>query len=210
MDITLTTIDLMRHGQCDDDAHLRGMTDSTVSESGWQQMLTSVNNWPQKDHWQQVLTSPLQRCSVFAEKLAHQRQLPCTAIPPLAEMHFGDWDGLSLQQLLEQHGDAYEQFWQAPDQHNPPNGEPLRDFHRRTRMALDYILNAYRGQHCLLLTHAGVIRSLLGHCLQTPLTHLNRVQIGYGGFCQIQVFHHPEQQDWMQVTQLQPAPPVSE
>jgi alpha-ribazole phosphatase len=202
-DISVTTLDLLRHGACNDDCHLRGHTDSVVSEKGWQQMVQAVSHWPHAEQWQVVLTSPLQRCQVFAEKLAALKNLGCYTLEPLREMSFGRWDGMTLAEL-QQEGDDYLAFWQAPEHNSPPDGECLQDFQQRVHTALQQIVRLHRGQHCLAVTHAGVIRAMIGAVLQLPLSHLNRLQVGYGAFAQLQVFHHPEHPDWYQLTHLRP------
>ena len=64
---TLTTIDLIRHGEPVGGSKYRGQTDDPLSEKGWEQMRAAVG-----DHrpWEAILTSPLARCRAFAEKLA--------------------------------------------------------------------------------------------------------------------------------------------
>ncbi len=204
MEVSVTTLDLLRHGACDDDCHLRGHTDSPLSEAGWGQMLKAVNQWPQADQWENILTSPLQRCQVFAEKLAQHKKLPSYTLETLKEMHFGRWDGLSLADLQAHYEQDYLTFWQQPESITPPDGEAVVDFHSRVGRALQQILQLHRGQHCLVVTHGGVMRSAIGTILKQPLSHLNRLNIGYASFCQIQVFHHPDHPDWFQLNQLQP------
>ena len=62
-------IDLLRHGQPDGGDRFRGVRDDPLSETGWQQMRTSVNEMAS---WDVVVTSPLRRCADFAAELCER------------------------------------------------------------------------------------------------------------------------------------------
>ena len=65
-DRTETVIDLLRHGESIGGRRYRGQQDDALSELGWEQMWQSVGG---HDAWQQIVTSPLQRCHTFATAL---------------------------------------------------------------------------------------------------------------------------------------------
>ena len=48
-----TTIDLLRHGQCEGGEIFRGSTDVALSEAGWQQMRHATQ---EEDNWDRVIT----------------------------------------------------------------------------------------------------------------------------------------------------------
>ena len=73
-----TTINLLRHGEPLGGSRYRGQVDDALSETGWQQMWQAVDGC--KD-WQQIITSPLQRCQAFAELLGERRGIPVHCEP---------------------------------------------------------------------------------------------------------------------------------
>ncbi len=196
--IQVTTLDLIRHGECDDGAIFRGTTDSLLSESGKRKMLEVIRNHG-TSQWQTVLSSPLQRCQRVAKELAQERELPLHTLNALQEISFGDWDGQSFTAVERDSPAAFAQYWQDREKHTPPNGEPLTQFHQRTDAVLSEILKHYRGQHLLMVTHGGVIRSLLAHCLQMPIAAMQHIEVPPCCRSQIKIYHSTEHKDWMQL-----------
>jgi len=149
--------DLLRHGDTGVSG-FRGSLDDPLSDAGWQQMREAL----QLDiPWQAVISSPLRRCADFAKIFAEQNGLPLVFDARLRELHFGDWEGQSAVQLLEENASALTQFWNDPWACTPPNGEHLADLEQRVRFIMEELCSAYCGKRILLITHGGVIRMML-------------------------------------------------
>ena len=205
----VTTIDLLRHGECEGGLIFRGHTDSPLNEKGWQQMQQAVANHPQRrdlhphpanSRWQNIISSPLQRCKGFAETLSED----VFVNSQLQEISFGDWDGQLTDAIQQQNPKAVEAFWQNPADNTPPNGESLEDFHHRVTQAWQTITLQHKGKHSLIVTHGGVIRIILAHVLQMPLRPLSYLSVPHGCLTQIKIFHQAGRDDWPQLTFHQP------
>lgn len=99
-----------------------------------------------------VWSSPLQRCRGLAEVLH-----PAPHIDDrLAEMHFGDWEGVRWDDIPRTEIDAW-----AADVFDfaPPGGESPRQLQARA-LAFVASLNV---PEAVLVTHAGVLRMLFAH-----------------------------------------------
>ena len=201
--MTTTKLTLLRHGACEGGDILRGVTDSQLSEIGYAQMQAAVTG---QSHWQHIISSPLQRCSHFAVKLATQLELPVDRLEALAEMDFGDWEGLELAKLQQTHPDQLKCFWSQPEVFTPPQGESLIVFSDRVASAWQQLLDTHRGKQVLVITHGGVIRSLIGHCLKMPLTGLRHLSIPYACITEIHVHHQTGRNDWPQLVRLAGTP----
>lgn len=97
-----------------------------------------------------VFSSPLQRCRGLAEALHPAPQLDAR----LAEMHFGDWEGVRWDDIPRRELDAWA--GNVLD-FAPPGGESPRQLQCRARAfvaSLDL-------PEAVVVTHAGVIRALL-------------------------------------------------
>ncbi len=180
-----TTIDLLRHGEVEGAACYRGSTDDLLTPNGWQQMRPILSLEPP---WQRIISSPLQRCSRFAHELAEQHALTLEYDERLQEMHFGAWEGQSLSVLLETDKARLEQFWRDPLHSPPPQGESLQLLQTRVIVALNDLLERYRGEHLLLITHGGVIRILLAHVLVMPLHAVMRLEVPHAALSRIQIY----------------------
>ena len=183
-------IDLLRHGESELSHTLRGSLDDALTAKGWQQMLSSIDQsqtLPQQ--WDVVFSSPLQRCSMFAEHCVKERDIPLILDKNLQEMHFGDWEGQSIQQLYEQFPETLADFWQKPTQTTLPNAETMHQFHLRVSTAMSNIqqqmqLNGW--QSALMVTHGGVIKLLKCMVLRQPLDDVLKMSAELG---QLNSFH---------------------
>ncbi|MEW5703557.1 MAG: alpha-ribazole phosphatase [Pseudomonadota bacterium] len=179
-----TRIDLLRHGETQGGACFRGSTDDPLTDTGLDQMRSSTNG---NHGWDQVITSPLERCASFAKAFARQRSLPITFDKRIQEMHFGAWEGHTAAELAAKDPDALARFWSNPDGYPPPGGEPLAQFQARVLAAWNSITHRHNGQHVLVVTHGGVIRVLLCHAQQRPIGKLLEIEVKHGALYSLRV-----------------------
>ncbi len=173
---TDTVIDLIRHGEPEGGRMFRGVTDHPLSERGWEQMrLASAS----ESGWQAVVSSPLRRCTEFAETLAEARGLPLEQDPALREMNFGAWEGRAAEDILAHGPGDLAGFWADPENAQPPEGEALAEFRERVVAGWESLVGRYPGRHILVVGHGGAIRVILAHVLGMPLANLFRMEVPY-------------------------------
>lgn len=177
-------LDLLRHGETELGGGFRGSLDDALTEQGWAQMHAALS---EVGPWDQLVSSPLQRCARFAEVLAERLDLPLALDPGLQELHFGDWEGRSALDLMQDHEQALGEFWADPYGFTPPGGEPVAAFSARVLAALERLQLAYAGQRVLLVTHGGVMRLLLARARGLPREQLLQVQVGHGALHRLDV-----------------------
>ncbi len=156
-------MDFLRHGEVQGGNYFRGITDDPLTETGWQQMRQQCGD----QRWDVVISSPLRRCLDFASHL-NQRQMPMEIDAAWAEIDFGNWEGLSAEQINQQCPDALAAFYADPAAYTPPNAESYTDFAMRAQSAWKKTVTAFGGQRVLVVTHAGVIRALFSQLLAIP------------------------------------------
>lgn len=181
---TCTVIDLLRHGEVEGGSKYRGHQDDPLSEAGWQQLQQVTK---ENQGWQHIVTSPLQRCSSFASELAVSFNLPLVQDNAFKEIYFGAWEGKSADELLKSEPDKIKQYWADPVNYTPPQAENFSDFENRIMNAWGNLFSLYEGKHILLLSHAGVIRVILCHILDMPLTQLFRLDIALASMSRIEI-----------------------
>jgi len=165
--VTTTVIDLIRHGEPEGGQMFRGSQDDPLSAKGWQQMESAVST---EDCWDAIVSSPMTRCRLFAEKLAEKRSIPLHIEDDLREIGFGAWEGLTAKQVQQQYGDHLNRFWQDSLNFIPPGGEPVPDFYQRVIRGFNRWQETLAGQRILVVCHGGVIRMVLAEVLGIPLT----------------------------------------
>lgn len=167
-------IDLLRHGEPIGGRRYRGQQDDALSEQGWQQMWQAVGPTPP---WQQIITSPLQRCRAFAQQLSERHAIPYSEDARFMEVGFGAWEGRSSDELRVLDPALWQDFFVDPVNHRPEGAEPLADFVARVHAAWRSVIDSYADQHVLIVCHAGVIRAVITQLLGAPLSALYRIQV---------------------------------
>jgi len=146
---------LLRHGECEGGAILRGRVDVPLSDKGWRQMSAAVEAQATVCHG--IYSSTSRRCAEFAKAFAAElhssasvgRSLDAPAPLPLKvnlleelqEIAFGDWDGCLLDDLYQRDGERMAAYWQNPWEVTPPNGEAMANFEARIDGAIAQILD---------------------------------------------------------------------
>ncbi len=176
-------IDLLRHGEVAADSWaFRGSTDIELSERGWRQMRSASAAMDKAEH---IATSPMQRCRRFAEELSGQLQTELITLGDMREIDFGDWENLGFDQLQAEHGPLLQQFWQSPVGICPPGGEPFDVFACRVIENWQAWINSDVGNRRLLVAHGGVIRVLLAHIMDMPMSSLWRLDLPYASWSRV-------------------------
>ena len=145
---------LVRHAEPTLAGRFIGRTDPPLSEAGRVQAASLATL--SVEH---VFVSPLRRAQETAEFIAGTR----TTLYDLAELHFGDWEGLTWGEIAARDPELAERKLADWFAEPAPNGETLEKLLTRVNRALQHIQN---GTHeaVAIVAHAvvnGVIRSLL-------------------------------------------------
>ncbi|HCT5551527.1 histidine phosphatase family protein [Acinetobacter baumannii] len=175
-------IDLLRHGESQYSHTLRGHLDDELTAKGWQQMQSTIEQVTNQT-WDVIVSSSLKRCACFAEQLAKTAELPLLVNHDLKEMYFGEWEGVSTQQIYENSPELLANFWQKPSQYCPPRAETLNQFQTRVLKGFQDLLGYMQKQnlqHALVVTHGGVIKLLACLTRQQPLDDLLKMPAELG------------------------------
>lgn len=194
----MTQVDVLRHGLPEGDGCLRGHTDFAITPTGLNQMHQAIADITKID---QIVSSPLQRCSDFAHTFSSLTSAPLDLDKQWQELDFGIWDGQLHKTLWQTYQQELDMFWRDPWHNTPHQGETLPEFDLRVIQAWQRLLTDHKGKKVLLITHAGVMRQLLRHILEMPQTarYLQRLQLPYAARYRITIFHDEHNEDWPQL-----------
>lgn len=195
--MTKLQIDLLRHGETTLSHTLRGHLDDDLTEQGWLQMQSTIQQYMTTPvDWDVIISSPLRRCRRFAEHLSDQLGLPMRVNEHIKEMYFGDWEGISTQAIYEAEPEQLANFWQFPTQYHAPNGESLTQFQQRIFIGFEQIytqIQAQNGQKALVITHGGVIKLLTCLAQQQNLDDLLKMPAELGKLYSFSLSKYHEQ-----------------
>ena len=168
-----TVVDFLRHGDVSDEACFRGVTDEPLSELGWQQMAQQCH----AGQWQSIVSSPLRRCADFATTLAKNSNVELFIETGWSEINFGDWEGLAAAQINQQDPAALQQFYADPFSFTPPKAESYAHFSARIQTVWEQLIERHVGTTVLVITHAGVIRSIFAQLLQLSAQNSFQIEV---------------------------------
>ncbi|WP_299877068.1 histidine phosphatase family protein [uncultured Cocleimonas sp.] len=181
---TTTIIDILRHGEPEGGSMYRGGgTDHHLSDVGWKQMHRSVER--NTADWSSIITSPMLRCSEFAQQLADSKDIPIEEVENFREAGYGKWEGRTATEIMRESEKEYWNFFDDPVKHRPENAELLEFFTPRVNDAFGKLLSDHQGQHVLLVTHLGVTRAILGIILGMPLASQQLIDMPFAGMVRI-------------------------
>ena len=106
-------------------------------------------------------------------------------MPQLREVDFGDWTGLSWQEVYERFGKSAFAWLDEMERAAIPGGESARQFRARLRPVVRGWLARHPGQHVAVLCHGGVIRMVLALLLDWPLPTTAAFEIEYASVTQV-------------------------
>ena len=167
----MTKVIFIRHGQTEWNVtgRYQGQSDVQLSEEGRQQAVKLAENFP-VDRVDAIYASDLQRAMVTAETIAKQFGLSVQA--EFRELSFGDWEGLTYQQIVDKWEDAMANFLQHPDILEIPGGESFPAVQKRAVTRLNELVKEHDGQTIVVVAHGAVLRTLLAAALHMPLQYL--------------------------------------
>ena len=111
--------------------------------------------------WQQILASSSGRAQQTAGLVNLALKLPLSHDARLQEQDWGRWSGLRLPDLKHRHGRQLAEQVSAGWHFQPPEGESRLAVWRRSRQALVDSAARWPGRCILVVTHEGVIKSLI-------------------------------------------------
>ena len=108
-----------------------------------------------------VFSSDLRRARETAEIALAGRTCEIRPVRGLREIHLGDWEGRSLDEVRSTWNEIYEKRGVSFDSVGPPGGESFKDLQKRTVPVFDEILRDNPCGNIMLFAHGGVIWTLM-------------------------------------------------
>ena len=170
----MTLITLVRHGQTDWNRarRIQGSTDIPLNETGRADARSAAGLLEGLTH-HSIYASPLVRAKETAEIISAELGLGAPAlVPDMREREFGEGEGMLVSEYIEKYGDWLSEV---------PGAETLDGVADRALLALDAIARDARrrsapvAESVIVVTHGGVIRSLINHVSGGTLPRVGEV-----------------------------------
>jgi len=166
---------MVRHGETEWSATGRyaGATDVALNQAGRDQA-QRLAGWVNDARLAAVWCSPLLRARETAEIAIGDTGLPLRIDPRLAELDFGEAEGLTSAQMRELFPDARAAFESDPAAHPLPGGERPGAALARALGCLDEISTDNPAGRVMVVVHTTLIRLLVCHLLGIALGDYRR------------------------------------
>ena len=126
-----------------------------------------------------IYTSPLSRCLGLAKTLTDQPIIDNR----LMELNFGDWEMKAWKEIEKR---TLNKWMKDFVNVSCPNGESYLTLHKRTTQFIKEI-EEKNLSHAIIITHGGVIRSILSYINETPLEKSFETEVAYGNIFKFQL-----------------------
>lgn len=178
--MTVTRIWLIRHGAVEARGQSRcyGRLNVALSSEGLAQ-IASVADRLSQEPLSAIYASPLLRTTQSAELIAAPHGLAVRREEALREMHFGDFEGRTYDEIAASHPEIYQQWMTSPTDVQFPGGECFREMQNRVLQLMEQIRRAHAGSTVAIVTHGGVNRIVLAAALHLDNPHIFHISQKY-------------------------------
>lgn len=189
----MTRIILVRHGQTEWNRveRFRGRADVPLNETGLAQAKATgqrvASDASLSEEWQPVAiySSPLSRAVKTAEAIAQHFNLPVQVHPGIADIDYGQWQGLTPDEVKARWPEIHHAWYNAPHTARIPGGETLQDLRARGMAAVNELAARHAGQTFVMVGHTVINRIILLGVLGLGNDHFWRLR---QDTCAINVF----------------------
>ena len=161
--MSTTRLILVRHGQTEWNRveRFRGRADVPLNETGLAQAEATGRRIAAEWQPAAVYSSPLSRAFKTAEAIANHFDLPVQTHPGLTDMDYGEWQGLTPEEVKERWPEQHDAWFHAPQLARIPGGETLDNLRTRGLAAVNELSVKHHGQVIVLVGHTVINRIIL-------------------------------------------------
>lgn len=168
---------LIRHGETywNNEMRFQGHSDIALNEIGLKQAQL-LGAYLSKNDVKAVYSSDLIRAQATAEAVACCHGLEVATDSRLREIFFGDWEGMTYNQIKEKWSTEIETFFHTPNKISTPNGESFNDVLCRAKAAFEDLVAKHKDEPIVIVAHGGTIRTLLCDIIGLDLNNMWRLK----------------------------------
>ncbi len=180
----LLTVSFVRHAKADYPENILPPHDPNLAEINQKDFTRLAEKLPKGAWW----VSPLKRCQQTAHALIKSGAKPTKqkTDPRLEEQYYGEWHGKTIKSIWAEIEAMPKTNWHfLHPSITPPKGESFLDLRERLKPVMADIMNQKEEQHIILVTHAMVIRAMIGLALGRGADEALAIEIAPLSLCQL-------------------------
>jgi broad specificity phosphatase PhoE len=157
-------------------------TPQVLSETGKKQALRLAEHFAGRDI-AAVYASPMSASVQTARAVRSDVEIPLTFATSLSEANFGDWDGMTYEQIVRT--PQHEKFLGDP---HFPGGESYKQVCRRTMRYIRQLAETHATDRIVVVSHDTVNRIVLCHLCGVPFDRAREIDQSPGCVNLIRIF----------------------
>ncbi len=182
----MTTVLLIRHGETDANGKsIMGWEKGWDLNAAGKRQVAELAGRLKRIPIRAVYTSPLERAVETGTPIAESHGVPLTAVDELGEIHFGEWEGKTMQELDQ--SEEWRRYNTVRSLVRPPGGEMMVEVQTRMVDQMDCLVWRHPNETVAVVTHGDPLRATLAYYLHIPLDSLLRFEIGLASASVLQI-----------------------
>lgn len=167
---------LIRHGHPDwgGEPRYTGTTDLPLSDLGRRQARCLAERLA-AERLDAIYSTGLRRTDDTAAALARERGLSIESVPELAEINFGEWEGLTRAQIEARWPELFAARGRDPANVRCPGGENYRDLTVRALPAFRRLARRHADHSIAIIAHQAINRAILADVLGLLLERVRSI-----------------------------------
>jgi len=163
----MTLIILVRHGQTEWnlDQRFRGLADVPLDQTGLAQAEATAERVAKQWTPSAIYSSPRARtiktAETIAQAVAQRVELPVQIHSGLEDNNFGDWQGLTPDQVRLRWPEEIDNWFDHPERARIPHGDTLEAVRCRLMSTIDELKHRHLDQNIVLVGHTATNRLIL-------------------------------------------------
>jgi len=160
----MTKLYLVRHGETEFNQKgcYYGWTDCSLTPNGIEQA-AALKEAFKEIQYDTLISSDLKRALETARILSCGMK-DLTVDQRLRELNFGEWEGKTYQEIMEQHKAHWDLWVEDWLNAKPTGGESIKEMYDRICRFVDDTLKKYENQSLVIVSHNGALR-MIAVCL---------------------------------------------
>lgn len=168
----MTRLIVVRHGRTEWNRieRFRGRADIGLDEVGMKQAESAakrIGEWPISA----IYSSPLRRALTTAEIIAGPLGLNVQLAPGIVDIDYGEWQGLSAEDVVARDGHLYSQWIESPQKVKFPGGESFAEVRERADSAVNDLIQQHPKETVVLVSHKVICQILILSLLGLDSSH---------------------------------------
>lgn len=164
---------ITRHGETvwNTQKRMQGWKNSDLTEKG-KSNAAALGRSLRDVEFKKVYCSPLDRTRKTAELILEGRNVEVIYDENLREIHLGELEGLTQEEIREIYPEFQSHFWENPSQYKAASGEDFYQVRERVIKTLEDIIGDNPEGNVLIVTHGVVLKTIHAYFKNLPMERL--------------------------------------